>query len=124
MPLQAWTSYPPILSKHLSTVNLAMSVRRRLSAQTFQVLVEARSLPSVTLLRYLLAPADAIVTASRGRAIGLSLIAVEVVADTAIAALIVLLPVTMKILASPSRRREELHDSASALLSGDDRIGY
>lgn len=122
-PLQAWTSYPPILSKLPSTANSATSVRRRLSARIFPAPVEARSLPSAILLRYLLAPADAIATASRAKAIGLSLIAVEVVADTAIVVLIVLLPVTTKIPASPSPRWEELHGSVSAPLSADDRIG-
>lgn len=66
--------------------------------------MEARSLPSATLRRYLLDLADAIVTVSRARATGSSLIAVEVVADTATVVPIVPLPVTKKILAIPNPR--------------------
>lgn len=121
--LPAWTSYLPTLNKLPSTASSATSVRRRLLVQTFPAPVEARSLPSAILLRYLLALADVTATVLRAREIGLSLIAAVVVADTAIVALIVLPPVTTRNPASPSLKRGELHGSASASSSVDDWTG-
>lgn len=98
------TTYPPTWSKFPSMENLETSARPRQLVRISPAPVEARSLPSATLPRYLLDLADAIVTVSRARVTGLSLIAVEVVADTTTVVPTAPLPVTNKILANPNRR--------------------